>query len=320
MAYDINKIADVIDEVAMAYYEAGVATNPHYSYLEALTSSLASINEQKIVVKGLTPEVQTKIKENLTLFDHLPMDQEALRKALFLLEIKAYKHAHYALDQMMPDGVAIIFTFLINCLNLEHHTAILDLTLRNANLSVVLANYLNGHYHFLGIEANHALCLYDEQKANLLQIHLDIRFQDALKFSYADVGAIVGDLSNYEYQNKYYTSPMYDEGIRDFCYLAIEKHLASGDDDTLGFYLVDADFFSLPNKDLFKKHFEKDGFFKAIITLPPNFFLGEPKLIVVVAKKCSKYQQRTSIFTMPNYVNQEDWQKTLIKIKNDMGE
>ena len=146
------------------------------------------------------------------------------------------------------------------------------------------------------------------------------RYQEALKFSYPNVDAIIADLSNQEYQNDYYSSPMYDDGIRDFCYLAIEKHLASGTEDALACYLVDADFFSLTTKDLFKKHFEKEAFFKMIITLPPNFFLQSPKMILVVAKKTSKYKQRTSIFTMPNYEDHDNWQKTLIKIKNEMGE
>ena len=316
----IDQLYDVLDELAMLYYNHQVGQNPHYMYLEGLTLALSTINEQRIALKGLDSENSDLIKNHIKEFNEINFTNEELRKALFLLEIKAYKHAHWGLDAMMPDGVAIIFTFLLECLHLEHNATILDLTLKNANLSMVLATYLKGDYTLMGIEKNHKLCLYDEQKANLLEVPLAIRFQDSLKFSYSNVDAIVGDLTNEEYVNNYYSSPLYDEGVRDFCYLAIEKHLASGDDDTLAFYLVDADFFSLANKDLFKKHFAKDGFFKAIITLPPNFFLGEPKMIVVVAKNNSKYQKRTSIFTMPNYDDQDNWQKTLIKIKNDMGE
>ena len=320
MELQVNQLCDLLDEIAMFYYEHEVSLNPHYSYLEGLTKAIASVVQGKLLVQGLTKEASSQIKEKIASFNQIEATKESIRKALFLLEIKAYKHAHWSLDQMLPDGVAIIFTFLLESMQLKSSATILDVTLKNANLSMVLAEYLKGNYHLIGLEKNHQLCLYDEQKANLLETDLSIRFQDSLKFSYPNVDAIVADLTNVEYHNDYYSSPMYEDGVRDFCYLAIEKHLASGDRNCLACYLVDADFFSLKNKDIFKKHFDKDGFFKMIITLPPNFFIGSPKMIVVVAKKNSKYQQRTSIFTMPNYEDQNNWQKTLINIKNEMGE
>ena len=113
---------------------------------------------------------------------------------------------------------------------------------------------------------------------------------------------------------------MYDEGVRSFTYLAIERHIDSGKENTRAYYLVDSDFFTLQGSDIFKKEFQKRAFFKAIIVLPVNFFKGKPKMIVVVEKRQPDVKCSTNIFTMPNFEEQEKWQQTLINIKNYMEE
>ena len=105
-----------------------------------------------------------------------------------------------------------------------------------------------------------------------------------MQYNYRNVDVIIGDLPNYEYINENYHSELYDAGVRNFQYLAIEKHLASGLDNATGYYLVDSDFFTNEESQKFKDVFSKYAYIKSIVVLPANFFKGSPKMILVVER------------------------------------
>lgn len=315
----INIVSDLIDEIAMCYYNSLVIENKRVSYLTCLTKTLNYLQDNDLLSKdNLLDEDIEKIIQLKNEVESIEINLEELRRAVFLLEIKAYKHSNMLLDQITPDGVGIIFTFL---LDLEKESKrLLDVAGGTGNLLFVINNYAKNKWEMSTIEQNIDLCNYLASKANFLELYLDIHAQDTLEFNYANIDTIIGDIPNYQYDNEYYSSPLYDQGVRDFTYLTIERHLESGSEDTRAYYLVDSDFFEYPSSNLFKNEFLKKAFFKAIVVLPQNFFQGKPKMIVVVEKRREGIKCETNIFTMPNYQEQDKWQQTLINIKNYLEE
>ena len=321
MTDNINKISDYIDEIAMLYYESKVLVNSKISYLECLTKSLnAFLDDEPFKGENL---IERNVEQMLQIIDkavQIPINEEELRKALLLLEIKAFKHKNLSFDNITPDAVGIIFTFLIDLKKLNKVNNLLDVTVGIGNLSMVISNYSKHKFNLIGIEQDLDLCNYLESKANFLEKNFDIRCQDALQYSYRNVDVIVGDLPNYEYENENYHSELYDAGVRNFQYLTIEKHLASGNDTSTSYYLVDNDFFTNKDSQKFKEVFSKYAYIKSIIVLPANFFKGSPKMILVIEKINEMVNKETNIFTLPNYQDKTKWNQTLIKIKEYMEE
>lgn len=321
MTDNINIISDYIDEIAMLYYESKVLVNPKISYLECLSKSLnAFLDEEPFKGENL---IDRNVEQMLEIIDkaiQVPINEEELRKALLLLEIKAFKHRNLSFDNITPDAVSIIFTFLIDLKRTKKVNNLLDITAGIGNLSIVISNYSKNKWNLIGIEQDIDLCNYLESKANFLEKSFDIRCQDTLQYSFRNVDVIVGDLPNYHYENENYHSELYDQGVRNFQYLAIEKHLTSGNENCTSYYLVDNDFFTNQDSQKFKEVFSKFAYIKAIIVLPTNFFQSSPKMILVIEKNQETTSKATNIFTLPNYQDQTKWNQTLIKIKEYMEE
>ncbi len=318
----INKVSDLLDEIAMAYYNSLVIEDKKITYLSCLTKTYNYIEDDECLAKDnlLDEDIEKIIKFKKEILQ-IKINLEELRKAILLLEIKAYKHSFMDLDQITPDGVGVILTFLLD-IN-KHHKKVgnlLDVSVGSGNLIAVIENYSKQKWHYIGIEQNLDLCNYLEAKANFLEIPIDIHIQDTLELNYQNVDTIIGDIPNYQYENEYYSSPLYDKGVRDFTYLTIERHLSSGNNDTRSYYLVDHDFFEYSGSNLFKEEFLKKAFFKAIIVLPQNFFQDKPKMVLVVDKRLEGIKCETNIFTMPNYQEQDKWQQTLKNIKSYLEE
>lgn len=322
MINNINRISDYIDEITMLYYQSKVLENPKISYLACLTKCLNAFLDE-VPFKGENL-IERNVEEILSIIDkaiQIPINEEELRKALLLLEIKAFKHKNLSFDNITPDAVGVIFTFLIDLKKLnKNNNNLLDITVGIGNLSFVISNYSKNSWNIIGIEENLDFCNYLESKANFLEKSFEIRCQDTLLYNYHNVDVIVGDLPNYEYNNEFYHSELYDLGVRNFQYLAIEKHLASGHDNTTQYYLVDNDFFTNPDSQKFKEVFSKYAYIKAIIILPTNFFKTSPKMILVIEKNKENIHKETNIFTFPNYQEKDKWNQTLIKIKEYMEE
>lgn len=300
-------VADLFDDLAMKIYEVNKEADNKITYLEALTFALNLLNGTiDRIDEGYIPFVKKITAIKIT--------SEELRRALFLDEVKAFKDLGLNLDEITPDAIGLIISQIIP----KHDKmTILDLGLGSGNLSSAIATAVNHEINFIGIEQNNLLCSYLEAYFNLAQIKMEIHMEDMLSYAYPNVDLIVGDLYNYQYENEYYDSPLYKNGVRDFVYLVIEKHLNSGNKNTLAFYLVDADFFSLPNSTKFKECFIKEAYFKAIITLPQSFFKGKTKMIIVVAKKGDK-EPSTDIYNLPSIEKKEQFINLLLDINKNL--
>ena len=110
--------------------------------------------------------------------------------------------------------------------------------------SVAVINNLDKEINLIGID-NHALMAnVAVHKANLMQQDVEIFHQDALEFLPSDINLVISDLATYDYYNDQYKSPLYDEGVRYFPYLAIEHYL-NLEGDVKYIYVIDNNFFAI---------------------------------------------------------------------------
>ena len=149
----INIVSDLIDEIAMCYYNSLVIENKRVSYLTCLTKTLNYLQDNDLLSKdNLLDEDIEKIIQLKNEVESIEINLEELRRAVFLLEIKAYKHSNMLLDQITPDGVGIIFTFL---LDLEKESKrLLDVAGGTGNLLFVINNYAKNKWEMSTIEQN----------------------------------------------------------------------------------------------------------------------------------------------------------------------
>jgi len=304
---NISRVADLIDDIAMKVYDEADNQNKKINYLESLCITMDYLT-------GIDNEfITNKCKKAFNEIKNINLNSEELRQALFLQEIKAYKQINLNLDSITPPSIAMILAYIMKQVD---NMTILDLGLGIANLSIIVSHYLNVHTNFIGIEQNGILCDLVKSKANLLQIPMEIHMNDCLDFSYNNVDAIISDVENYEYNNEYYHSPLYDEGVRSYAYLLIEKHIHSGKDNALSYYIVDNDFFSYEGNQLFKNELFKYAHIKCLITLPSNFFRGKPKIILVISKNNANEKVDTTLFNLPSINNNTNYLKVLNNIKD----
>ena len=111
----INQVSDLIDEIAMSYYHSLVEENKKVTYLTCLTKTLnLFVDYDNLSKDNLLEEDIEKIVSLKKEVESIKINFEGLRKAVLLLEIKAYKHSNMALDEITPDAVGVIFTFLLD--------------------------------------------------------------------------------------------------------------------------------------------------------------------------------------------------------------
>lgn len=299
----ICELADRIDDLAMMiyndYHEQGIKIN----FLEALNKTLDYMNGQDDLMINL--KEAKKLYQEITKID-LSLDEA--RRALFLEEIKAYRHINFNMSSITPDVMALI---LIHLMNIKSKSTILELGIGTGNLSSTIFTNLDKDLHFIGVEQNQDLCELVKNKANFLKMPMEIHMEDNLSFNYPNVDYIIADIDSYEYENEYYDSELYKKGVRNYSYLLMEKHLSSGKEDADAFYIVDTSFFSHNDSKLFKEFFDKYAYFKYIITLPSSFFVKETKMILIVSKRLDDKKHTTNIINLPN----DNWQQILLNIR-----
>ena len=252
----ILKIVDTFDEASKIYYyevideEKDNTSVTNYNiqisrtnYYECLLDMIDYFLGNKEL--NISEETLEKIDELFTslenALDEYNLTNEEMRRALLLLDINGFKHVNYPLDYITPDVVAIICNRLIQSVYQENIT-LLDFNFGIGNLAFYIANNLSQEVGLIGIE-NHSLLLrVAAKKADLMEQDLVIYHQDALEFIPSDIDVVVSDIATHDYENPNYHSYLYDNNVKYFPYLAIERYLEL-DKNPLYIYIIDNDFF-----------------------------------------------------------------------------
>lgn len=311
----INQIVDGLDEIAMLHYYGSIdeetentdVTNynkerPTTHFYESLFAIIDYFLEDKPLY--VSEEVKKQIDEKLSAFQQMietrAVNSEEMRRALLLLDIKAFKNINFPLDLITPDAVGLIFARCIDAyFKGKKQIVVLDNNFGTGNLMFAIQNHTQVDIQMIGMD-NHALfAQVAVHKANMMMVELDMYYQDALEFPIDGVDAMVSDIAHYRYENENYHSELYDQGVRYFPYLLIE-HFFLTSSSRIGFYLINNSFFSQEKNDVFSQYVKKHGQILALITLPIQMFVTpeEAKSILIVSNAPS-HRSEMHIFMLP---------------------
>lgn len=323
----INQMVDLFDEAIMKCYYGMIDEDRDNTDVTNYNIARQSINYYECFLQVVDyfldgkelvvdEDVKKGIDECLDTFRNLTekyeINSEEIRRALLLLDIKAFKSVNFPLDIITPDAIGIIITNFVNAMfDNESVVELLDFNFGIGNLAFTISNHSCHNIKLLGIENHSLLASVSVKKANLMMQELNLFFQDALEALPHDVDLIVSDIANYDYENPNYSSELYDKGVRYFPYLAIE-HFLKIEKKILGIYIVENTFFSKPNNNLFYEMMSQNGHIDALITLPTTFFQSkeDAKSIIIVSNEVKENAQ-TGIYMLPDLTDKENFLKQI---------
>ena len=330
----ITKLTDTFDEASMLYYHAMIneeidntaVTNydkekGRLNYYECLLKVIDFFLENtKIEDSSLDDETIQKIQN---LFNELDseiekngLNNEEVRKALLLLDIKGFKNLNYSLDLITPDNIGYIIVKLIEAMITKKKLKILDPNFGVGNLAFTIANNLDKEVELVGMDNHSLMAEVAVHKSNLLQEEINIFHQDALEYLPRDVDLVVSDLAVYDYENAEYDSPLYRKEVRYFPYLVIEHYLnLTGEPKYI--YIIDNNFFSQKGSAELKKLIDEKATIKAFVTLPPDMFQinNVGKALLILEKKVTT-NKNIPIFMLPSTKHKEAFLNTMAEILN----
>lgn len=332
----ITKLVDTLDEASMLYYHAMIneeidntavtnydkehgRLNYYECLLKVIDFFIGSLNIEDSLLDDETKEKINQLFNTLDMeIEKQGLNNEEVRKALLLLDIKGFKNLNFSLDLITPDNIGYIIVKLIDVMFKQKKIKMLDFNFGIGNLAFTIVNNSDKTFELVGMD-NHALMAnVSVHKANLLQENINFFHQDALEYLPNDIDLVVSDLAVYDYDNPKYKSKLYDEGVRYFPYLAIEHYLALKD-GTKYIYIIDSNFFSQKGSEKLKQLIDDSTSIKAFITLPVDMFQNESvaKALLIIEKKVTT-DKHIPIFMLPPLKKKEAFLNTMGEILNEL--
>lgn len=332
----ITLFTDTLDEASMLYYHAMINEDIDNTAVTNYNLEKGRLNYFECLLKvidyflgNLDLEdslLDDSTKEKIsTLFNKLDdeiekngLNNEEVRKALLLLDIKGFKNLNFSLDLITPDNIGYIIVKLIEVMFQESKIKMLDFNFGTGNLAFTIVNNSLKDIELIGMDNHYLMADIAAHKANLLQENINIYHQDALEYIIPEVDLIVSDLAVYDYENDQYTSYLYKEGVRYFPYLAIEHYLSLSE-NTKYIYIIDNNFFSQKGNEKIKKLIDDNATIKAFITLPEDMFQDKSlgKALLILEKKKS-FDKHTPIYMLPSLKQKEAFLNTMAEILNTL--
>jgi site-specific DNA-methyltransferase (adenine-specific) len=308
----INYLYNKIDEIIMSRYEETKKT-----YLDLLVEVSDILTDQ---IDSSSIDLSEDNHNTIDEIEQYDYNSEEVRLAMQLLIIQGLKHKNIPVDVMTPDGIALLFAFIIKQLmNKRSDINILDVALGTGNLLLSIANHLQtDHIGMVGIENNESLVKLAKANADMQYHNIDIYFQDTLQSTFRNIDFVIGDLDSYLYEDPKYQSYLIDNGVRDFPYLAIENHLKSGYEESYYIFLIPNDFFSKKGNIESKQVIDTYAKMLGLIVLPPAMFVSKEKgkSILILKNKSNDDSINTSleVFNLPSMSDSELFTSTLTQI------
>lgn len=322
----ILKIVDTFDEASKIYYNVAIdeerdntsVTNYNIqinrtNYYECLLEIIDYyLGNKDLNVDEVSYEKITKLFDELDQkLEGYSLTNEEMRRALLLLDINGFKHVNFPLDYITPDVVSIICNYIIQNIYDEEIT-LLDFNFGVGNLAYYIANNLKQDINLIGIENHSLLIRVAAHKADLMEREVMLYHQDALEYIPTTADVVISDIATNDYQNDNYHSVLYDQGVRYFPYLAIERYLDL-EGNPLYIYIIDNNFFEKEGSNAFKNMIKEKGNILSLIALPENFFLNkeDSKSILILSKKQSDKAMSSSVYMLPEIKEQTAFMKTM---------
>ncbi len=326
----INQMVDLFDEAVMSLYYGLIDENKENTAITNYDKEKGRLNYYECLMQiidyflsdrplNVDDEVKSKIDKALNTFQHLAsqntINTEEIRKALLLLDIKAFKNINFPLDLITPDATSLLIANLVDAL-IDHkkRVEILDFNFGVGNLIYTICNHIDASFKITGFDNHSLLANVAIHKSNMLMQSSNIFYQDALEVLPNDIDIIVSDLACYDYENQAYHSYLYDKGVKYFPYLAIEHYLKISK-PLFAIYLIENTFFQKEGSQAFYEMLKANGHIDLLVTLPTSFFQRpqDTKSIMVVSNQVLN-DASTNVFILPALSKQDEFKTKLDEI------
>ncbi len=326
----IIKIVDTFDEASKIYYNEAIDEEKDNTSVTNYNIQISRTNYYECLIGmidyylgnkelNISENALNKIDELFSSLDDVlcnhMLTNEEMRRALLLLDINGFKHLNYPLDYITPDVVSVICNHLIQSVYNKEIT-ILDFNFGVGNLAFYIANNLKQEVKLIGIENHSLLVNVSAHKADMMERELVLYHQDALECIPNSIDVVVSDIATHDYENPNYHSSLYDQNVRYFPYLAIERYLEL-DNDPLYIYIIDNNFFEKEGSNKFKELIKDKAKIISLVALPENFFIDKQNaksLLIMKKSNDGANQTNSEVFVLPQIDQKDAFMKTIDSI------
>lgn len=326
----IIKIVDTFDEASKIYYNEAIDEEKDNTSVTNYNIQISRTNYYECLIEmidyylgnkelNISEDALNKIDELFSSLDDVlcnhMLTNEEMRRALLLLDINGFKHLNYPLDYITPDVVSVICNHLIQSVYNKEIT-ILDFNFGVGNLAFYIANNLKQEVKLIGIENHSLLVNVSAHKADMMEGELVLYHQDALECIPNSIDVVVSDIATHDYENPNYHSSLYDQNVRYFPYLAIERYLEL-DNNPLYIYIIDNNFFEKEGSNKFKELIKDKAKIISLVALPENFFIDKQNaksLLIMKKSNDDANQTNSEVFVLPQIDQKDAFMKTIDSI------
>lgn len=326
----IIKIVDTFDEASKIYYNEAIDEEKDNTSVTNYNIQISRTNYYECLIEmidyylgnkelNICEDALNKIDELFSSLDDVlcnhMLTNEEMRRALLLLDINGFKHLNYPLDYITPDVVSVICNHLIQSVYNKEIT-ILDFNFGVGNLAFYIANNLKQEVKLIGIENHSLLVNVSAHKADMMERELVLYHQDALECIPNSIDVVVSDIATHDYENPNYHSSLYDQNVRYFPYLAIERYLEL-DNNPLYIYIIDNNFFEKEGSNKFKELIKDKAKIISLVALPENFFIDKQNaksLLIMKKSNDGANQTNSEVFVLPQIDQKDAFMKTIDSI------
>ena len=243
----------------------------------------------------------TKIYEKL---DGKDISTEDIRKAVQSLMLRGLQETKLNNGGITPDTIGMLFAYFISKFEpVSRKIKLLDPLAGFGNLLFTLENHLSLDMELFAIEHNQALVNTMKLNADLMDVNLNIYFQDTLNANISDMDYIVTDFDYYDPIESGY-----------FPYNVILHHMASLKDNGYMLCCIPDDFFNFDKDSTFKQTLMQMGSIVGLVELPDEFFKQQKKSILII-KKGQFDNKKCLMVKLPSFEDPKEFNNVLVQIE-----
>lgn len=246
----------------------------------------------------LSPADGAHLKDGWDRLNEQTFTNEEVRLAWEELVVKGLKDARFPLSCLIPDAVSYLLASFANALY-DGPYSVLDATMGTGSLLFTLKSYHEDEVLAVGIENERRLIQCARIGAALQTSSLQIYDNDLLKRLGVETDFLVAHLPGMA-SAAVEESDLYDEGVRYWPYLLLERRLENLAPGGHFAVLVPTDFFSQGGNELFKAALCRVARLDAVMTWPLSMFKTKEaaRLLVIGTKEVARADLNTAILTL----------------------
>lgn len=313
----IENLYDIVDEMTML-----LVTHANLPYLEALCAASANVMVAH-VLQEVDMEIEIKLFNLGKQLNETEFEVEEVRKALQLALLKGMKADHVSLDQMTPDGVALIIGHLVaKLIPSLAQLSLADFTSGTGNLLTAVLNMFEvSPVAIYGVDVDYKMLELSKMMADMQDYDVQFFHQSSARtMAIPPVDIIIGDLpTKGDVEVADVASKLAAAGCRYLPYLLIENHLNYLAEGGYAIYLIGNDFFSHVHAAKFHEVLTARAEIGMLLQLPEIFFkdASKQKNILVVRKHGEglKKVQEVLVGNFPDFGNITEFRKMLTKLE-----